>query len=65
MADERVPAIWRGPFDALDANMTVIHQGDERQVAQGDLLSGHWEAVKVPAPLKPFDEGKTLDKDGD
>lgn len=53
MADELVPAIWRGPYPALLPNNAVVNVGDEALVTPGDLLSDHWEAVKPAKQAKP------------
>lgn len=40
--------IYRGPFIGQRPDKGLVHPGDEMEVTDADLQSGHWEAKDAP-----------------
>lgn len=49
-------ATWNGPFIGelvTGGQIVTVHPGDQAQVTEQDLQSGHWTPVGQPAPTTP------------
>lgn len=40
--------IYRGPFIGQRPDKGLVHPGDEMEVTDADLQSGHWDAKDTP-----------------
>jgi hypothetical protein len=44
-----VDAVWTGPFDAEIPGIGSVAIGQECEIDEAELSSGHWQPVQAPA----------------